>query len=129
MNFILKPKAKKFFYLLQNTFITAPMLRHFDSLLSIHIETNASGFAISDILLQHHPESGHWHPLAFWSRKKASAEMNYGIRESKMLAIVEVCKQWRYYFEGATYQVAVITDHANLQCFLIDKSLNQRKAQ
>ena len=42
-----------------------------------------------------------------------------------MLAIVEACEEWRYYVEGATHQVVVITDHANLQQFLIDKALNR----
>ena len=50
MNFTLKPKAKETFYLLQNAFITALMLQHFDLLFLIYIETDASGFAISAIL-------------------------------------------------------------------------------
>ena len=46
-----------------------------------------------------------------------------------MLAIVEACKEWRYYVESATQQVVVITDHANLQKFLVDKQLNGREAR
>ena len=50
INFILKPKAKESFCLLQNAFITVSMLRHFDLLLPICIETDSSDFAISAIL-------------------------------------------------------------------------------
>ncbi len=98
-------------------------------MLPIRIKTGASGFAISAIILQAHPETGHWHPVAFRSRKKSSAERNYGIGESEMLAIVEACKQWQHYVEGATHQVVVITDHTHLQKFLIDKQLNRREAR
>ena len=93
MNFILIKDVKISFHELRSAFTTAPMLRHFDPLLFIRMETDASGFAISGILSQQHPETGHWHPIVFWSRKKTPAEMNYGIGESGMLAIVEACKQ------------------------------------
>ena len=46
-----------------------------------------------------------------------------------MLAIVEACKEWWHYIEGATHQVVIITDKANLQKFLVDKQLNRREAQ
>ena len=129
MNFNLTKDAESSFHQLYSAFTTALMLRHFNPLLFICVETNASGYAISGILSQQHPETGHWHPVAFWSREKSVAEMNFGIGESEMLAIVEACKQWRYYVEGATHHVTVITDHANLQSYLIDKSLNRREAR
>ena len=46
-----------------------------------------------------------------------------------MLAIVEAYKEWRHYVESATHQVAIITDHTNLQRFLVDKQLNRREAR
>lgn len=55
--------------------------------------------------------------------------MNYSIDKSKILAIIKVCKQWRHYIESTTYCITIITNHANLQQFLIDKALNQRKTQ
>ena len=127
--FDLTLEARTSFCNLQKAFTTAPLLRHFDPLLPIRMETDASGFVISAILSQAHPETRHWHPVAFWSRKKTPAERNYGIGESEMLAIVEACMEWRHYVEGPTHQVVVITDHANLQRFLVDKALNQREAR
>ena len=69
-------------------FTTAPLLRHFDLLLLIRMELDALGFAISVILSQVHPETRHWHPVAFWSKKKFPAKRNYVIGKFKMLAIV-----------------------------------------
>ncbi len=127
--FAFTPEVRASFLNLRIAFTTVLLLRHFDPLLPIRMETDASGFAISAIISQAHPETGHWHPVAFWSRKKSTAERNYGIGESEMLAIVEACKQWRHYVEGATHQVVVITDHANLHKFRIDKQLNRREAR
>ena len=46
----------------------------------------------------------------------APAEKNYGIGEMELLAIVEACKHWRHYIEGAAHQVRVITDHSVSTC-------------
>lgn len=129
MNFHLTKDTELSFHQLCLAFTTAPMLRHFDRLLFIRMETDDSGFAISGILSQQHPETGHWHPVAFWSRKKTVAEMNYDIGKSEMLAVVEAFKQWRHYVEGSTHRIAVIIDHANLQQFFIDQSLNCREVR
>lgn len=114
---------------LQKAFTTAPLFRHFDPLLLFQIKTDVLGFAILIIFLQAHPKSRHWHSIAFSSRKKASAERNYSIKESQMLAIVKVYKKWHRYVESATHQVVVIIDHANLQQFLIDKALYWQETQ
>lgn len=93
VTFTFTTEARTSFLNLREAFTTAPLLRHFDPLLPIRMETDVSGFAISAILSQAHPETGHWHPIPFWSRKKSPAERNYGIGESEMLAIVEACKE------------------------------------
>ena len=115
ITFYLTKDTESSFHQLCSTFTTAPILRHFDPVLFICVETDALGFAISAILSQQHLDTGHWCPVAFWSRKKTVVEMNYGISKSEMLAIVEACKQWRHYVEGSTQRVTVITNHANLQ--------------
>ena len=53
---MLTPEAKKAFEELKMAFTTAPVLRHFNPELSIRIETDASGYAIDDILSQLHDE-------------------------------------------------------------------------
>lgn len=55
--------------------------------------------------------------------------MNYGIGKFEVFAIVEIYKQWRYYIKRIIHCVVVITDHGNLQQFLIDKTLNCKELQ
>ena len=105
------------------------MLLHFDPKRKIQLETDASGVAISAIISQLVEETGRWHPIAFWSRKMAPAELNYGVGETEMLAIVEACKQWRHYLEGAMHPIRVITDHCNLRTFITTKNLSRREAR
>ena len=49
--------------------------------------------------------------------------------ESEMLAIMEACKHWRHYLEGATYKVCMITNYYNLHTFLITKNLTHRETR
>lgn len=55
--FTFTPEARTAFLNLRKAFTTAPLLRHFDPLLPIRMETDVSGFAISAIISQAHPET------------------------------------------------------------------------
>ena len=105
------------------------MLLHFDPKRKIQLETDASGVAISAILSQLVESTGQWHPIAFWSRKMHAAQLNYGVGETEMLAIVEACKELRHYLEGAIHSIRVLTDHCNLRTFLTTKNLSRREAR
>lgn len=76
---------------LKIAFTSAPMLVYFDPEQQIHVEPDASGFAISAIMLQLSKDVGVWHLMAYWSRKNL-AEKNYKMGKSEMLAIVECAK-------------------------------------
>ncbi len=94
----------------------------------IQIETDVSGYAIGGILSQLTSDNlGRWHPVAFFSRKMILAETWYEIRDSELLAIVEVFKTWRHYLEGCKHEVLVLTDYNNLQLFMDTKSLSSRQ--
>ena len=47
---------------------------------------------------------------------------------SKLLAIVDAVKHWRHYLEGATYLITVLTNHSNLQRFMIKRDLRGQEA-
>ena len=51
-------------------------------------------------------------PIAVYSRKQNSAQVNYTIIERKLLSIVETLKQFRNILLGQ--QIEVYTDHKNL---------------
>ena len=128
---VMSDEAIAAFQELKRCFTSAPILRHFDPALPIQLETDASKYAIAGILSQ--SDSGdtqaHWRPVAYWSRSLKEAELNYGVGDAEMLAIVEACKQWRHYLEGATHAIRCLTDHANLRTFLSTKTLRGKYAR
>jgi len=101
------------FQRLQEAFMIAPILIHFDSELKIQVETDASDYAIAAILSQL-VASGMWHLVAFWSRKIIPAKQNYKTHDQELLTIVAAFKQWRHYLDGVKHIIEVLTDHNNL---------------
>ena len=124
--FVWTDTAKKAFRWIKKSFSGAGVLAHFDPHKCIHLETDASKFAIAAILSQ--LQEGQWHPVAFWSRKLIPAETRYKTHDQELLAIVAVFKQWQHYLEGSTHTIEVLTDHNNLVAFQNVKSLNGRQA-
>jgi hypothetical protein len=57
------------------------------------------------------------------------AERNYEIYDRELLAIVECCKVWRHFLQGAKHQVTILTDHNNLKYFLSTQRLTRRQAR
>lgn len=127
----LTQEAREAFLALKRAFVTAPILRHFDPARAIRVETDASGFAISGVLSQQHEFEGkmQWYPVAYFSRKMTPAERNYDTHDGELLALVESFKTWRQYVEGARHQINWLTDHNNLQWFMITKTLSRRQVR
>ena len=136
----LTPEARSIFNRLWLAFTKAPILRHFDPECHIWIETNASGYAIGDVLSQlasgtspdgvvTKTDLGQWHPVAFFSRKMIPAETRYETHDGELLAIVEAFKTWRHYLEGCKHEVLVLTDHNNLRRFMDTKGLSSRQVR
>ncbi|GAB7357799.1 hypothetical protein MBLNU459_g0615t2 [Dothideomycetes sp. NU459] len=120
--------AANAFRTLRDAFTEAPVLRHFDPMLPIRMETDASDYAIAAILSQLR-ENGEWHPIAYWSRKMVPAERNYETYDGELLAIVCAFQQWRHYLDGAAQPIQVLTDHNNLKGFMDLKALTPRQAR
>lgn len=121
-------QCQEAFDTLKEKFLSAPILRHFDPSLPSTIETDASDFSYGAVLSQR-DSSGSLRPVAFFSKKMSSAEMNYPIYDKELLAIVACFKEWRVYLEGALHQITVLTDHKNLEYFTTTKTLNRRQAR
>ncbi|EDN02416.1 hypothetical protein HCAG_00280 [Histoplasma mississippiense (nom. inval.)] len=126
--FMWTESAQSAFNELKSRFMRAPLLAHFDPARRIQIEPDASTFAVAAILSQLQ-DDGHWHPVAFWSRKLIDAETRYDTHDKELLAIVAAFKNWRHYLEGSQYPIQVWSDHANLQYFMTTKELNRRQAR
>lgn len=121
-------EARTAFTNLKQLFTTAPVLCHFDPHLQAILETDASDCAISSILSQKHADL-QFHPVAFFSRKMADAELNYPVGEKELLAIVASFKLWRHYLESLEAPVNILTDHKNLTQFQTARVLTRRQAR
>lgn len=115
------------FKTLKTTFSAAPILKHFDPLLPIVVETDASDYALGAVLSQKHGSL--LHPVSFYSRKMSSAELNYMVYDKEMLAIVSAIKEWRAYLEGSHTPFSIVTDHKNIEPFMEARTLNRRQAR
>ena len=111
---------------LKRMFTSVPILKHFHPEIPAIVETDASDFALGGTLSRRHDDR--LHPVAFHSRKFASAEIFYDIHDKKLLATVYFFKKWRRYLEGVLHQVQIIPDHNNLELFATTKVLNRRQA-
>jgi len=80
-------------------FTSAPILIHPDPAKPFIVETDASNFALGAILFQFGID-GLLHPIAFYSRKLTSAEINYQVYDKELLAIIMAFELWRPYFVG-----------------------------
>jgi hypothetical protein len=69
------------------TLIKALLLTHFDIDKHCLLETDASDTVIAAVFSQL-GLNGEWHPVAYFSKSIALAEMNYPIYDKEMLAIV-----------------------------------------
>jgi RNase H-like domain found in reverse transcriptase/Reverse transcriptase (RNA-dependent DNA polymerase)/Integrase zinc binding domain/Integrase core domain/Chromo (CHRromatin Organisation MOdifier) domain len=127
-------EASQAFRALKICFAREVVLQHYDPQRPCRLETDASGYGIAGILSQPcetDASSGRvvWRPIAFFSRKLNAAELNYGIPDQEMLAIVESCKEWRHYLEWSQQRNQVITDHLNLRYFYTLSQVNRRQAR
>ena len=121
----LSSEAQAAFRVLVQAFTTAPFLQHFNVALPIRLETDASGYAISGILSQKHPDG--WRVTAYFSRKIIPAERKYETHDGELLAIVESFQHWRHYLEGSTHPVEVLSDHSTLRTFITTHKLSRRQ--
>jgi len=114
------------FNTLKRTFITAPVLAHWDLEAPVTVETDASDHALAAILSIHVKRD--IYPIAFHSRTFNSVELNYDVHDKKLLAIYETFKKWCHYLEGTLRPVDIVTDHKNLTYFSGSKLLTRRQA-
>jgi len=115
----------KAFKELKGRFTSPHILAHFYPNQITVIKRDASDFALDYIVS---PYLGRQlHPVAFHSRKLSDAEGNYEIHDKEILAILEACREWKYYLLGADDPVTVYTNHQNVQYFIETKVWNPRQ--
>ena len=111
---------------LRNAFLKTFILQHFDSAKLIRVKIDVSNKAINEILCQS-DDQNHWHSVIYLFKKMISTKCNYEIHDKKFLIIIFAFKQWRHYFERARKQIFVLTNHRNLNRFMITTKLSFRQ--
>ena len=91
-----KDEKKDAFNKLKNKMMNPPILAIPNNKRKMWLETDASGYAIGEVLSQQQ-EDNFWKPIAYLSRAMNETERNYEIYEQELLAIMEGLKQWRQY--------------------------------
>ncbi|SLM36152.1 Ribonuclease H-like domain [Lasallia pustulata] len=121
------PEAQMALRVLVRAFTTAPFLQHFDVMLPIRLKTDASGYTISGILSQKHPDG--WRVTAYFSQKMIPAERKYETHDGELLAILKSFRHWRHYLEGSNHPVEVLSDYLSLRSFMTTHKLSQRQVR
>ena len=82
------------------------LLKYPDFTKTFHLFTDASDFQLGSVLMQDK------FPVAFYSRKLNSAQMNYTTMEKELLSIVESVEYFRNILLG--FRTVIHSDHKNL---------------
>jgi hypothetical protein len=78
---------------LKKSFISVPVLHHFDPERRMVVVTDVSNLVIAGVLSQYN-NHGILHPVPYFSKKYSPAEINYEIYDREPLAIVTPFKKW-----------------------------------
>ncbi|KAI1007317.1 hypothetical protein K3495_g897 [Podosphaera aphanis] len=116
------------FHDLKHKLINAPVLAHYNPEAESRLETDASDGVIAAVFSQFSPDN-QWHPVAFFSKTMAPAELNYEIHDKEMLAIIKSLLHWRAELQGSPKKIEILSDHKALEYFMSSKSLNARQAR
>ena len=116
------PALRLAFNTIKAQLVEPPVLAHPDPDKPYELITDASMLGCGAILLQE------GRPLAYYSSKFSSAEVNYTTSEQEMLAVIKALKEWRCYLEGCKGLI-VITDHNPNVYFPTNQHLSRRQAR
>ena len=113
---------EKAFSSLQDCLLKRPILRLPDHSKPFILRTDASNFGLGAALMQQHEEK--LYPVAYASKKLASAETRYSTLEKECLAIVWGVTRFRLYLAGKPFILQ--TDHQPLAHINKTKYQNDR---
>ena len=108
------------FNTLKRAFTSDVILYHYNSDLKLVIKTDASDYVSEGILSQYN-KNDVLHSVAYFFKKHSPVKCNYEIYNKKLMIIVCAFKEWCSELEDSLTPVKVITDHKNLEYFMLIK--------
>ncbi|KAE9278265.1 hypothetical protein PR003_g28575, partial [Phytophthora rubi] len=118
-------RAQKSFSKLKEMVAPTPILRHFRPELQPVVVVYANDWAISAALMQEHDDM--FHPVMFASRTLKSNELNYGIVEKEVLALLRVLDLGHNLLVGR--KIKVLTRYSTLAWLFRSSGLQGRLGQ
>lgn len=92
------------------------------------VETDVYDYISAGVMSQC-DEQGTQQPVAFFSKKHSPAEFNYKNYDKELLAVILCFQEWRCHLQSTNTPIKVLSDHRNLEYFIMTKLLNHRQAQ
>ncbi len=126
--FVWFQKCQKTFNTLKKAFTFDVILHHYNSNHKIVIEINASNYVFKNILFQYN-ENEVLHSVTYFFKKHNSVKCNYKIYDKKLMIIVYAFEEWCSELEDFICFVKMITDHKNLEYFMLIKQLSYYQAR
>ena len=106
-------KFKAAFAVLKQQLAQATALARPDFSKRFYIDVDAASSSGIGACLCQYDDNGSIRPLAFWSRRFATEERRYGVRDQECLGLSDALTQWRQYVLGSP--VTVRSDHKSLK--------------
>jgi hypothetical protein len=94
---------------LKKSFVSAPILRHFDLERKIVVEKDDSNLVVTGALSQYEVDDI-LYPVAYFSKNHSPTEINYEIYNKELLASIWAFKEWCSLLEGSPPTIEVISD-------------------
>ena len=108
------------FNTLKRAFTSDVILCHYNSDLKLVMKTDASDYVSEEILSQY-DENDVLHSVMYFFKKHSPAKCNYEIYNKELMTIIHAFKEWCSELEDSLTSVEVITDHKNLEYFMLTK--------
>lgn len=117
------------FHKLKELVLAPECLRHYRPELPSRVETDASDGVLAGVFSQKYEDG--WHPVSFFSKTMAPAELNYDIHDKEMLAIIRSLSHWRAELinQQGLQKFEIFSDHKALEYFMTTKQLTGRQAR
>ena len=107
---------------LKKQFTMTSIFMYFDSDLKCVLEADLSNHVQKDVLSQY-DKNDVLCSVVFFSWKLNVVESNYKIYDKELFIIIQCFEQWRSKFKKFMFFIKILTNHKNLQYFMITKQL------